>query len=88
MERSSDVNRKAVGINQYNDWPQYIGGSSAATASAAAIAAIVWSVKPTLSKYQVLWILRYTAQFPFLPSSDHGYGKLNALSAVQLAQQY
>ena len=88
MERSWDVNRKAVGINQYNDWPQYIGGSSAATASAAAIAAIVWSVKPTLSKFQVLWILRYTAQFPILPDSEHGYGKLNALSAVQLAQQY
>ena len=88
MERSWDTNRKAVGINQYNDWPQYIGGSSAATASAAAIAAIVWSVKPTLSKFQILWILRYTAQFPILPSSDHGYGKLNALSAVQLAQQY
>ena len=88
MERSWDVNRKAVGINQYNDWPQYIGGSSAATASAAAIAAIVWSTKPTLSKFQVLWILRYTAQFPILPDSEHGYGKLNALSAVQLAQQY
>jgi serine protease len=88
MERSWDVNRKAVGINQYNDWPQYIGGSSAATASAAAIAAIVWSVKPTLSKFQVLWILRYTAQFPILPDSEHGYGKLNALSAVQLAQQF
>ncbi len=88
MERSWDVNRKAVGINQYNDWPQYIGGSSAATASAAAIAAIVWSVKPTLSKYQVLWILRYTAQFPIIPDQEHGYGRLNALSAVQLAQQY
>jgi hypothetical protein len=88
MERSWDVNRKAVGINQYNDWPQYIGGSSAATASAAAIAAIVWSTKPTLSKFQVLWILRYTAQYPTIPDSWHGYGKLNALSAVQLAQQY
>jgi len=88
MERSWDINRKAVGINQYNDWPQYIGGSSAATASAAAIAAIVWSAKPTLSKYQVLWILRYTAQYPLIPDSEHGYGKLNALSAVQLAQQY
>jgi serine protease len=88
MERSWDVNRKAVGINQYNDWPQYIGGSSAATASAAAIAAIVWSTKPTLSKFQVLWILRYTAQYPTIPDSQHGYGKLNALSAVQLAQQY
>jgi len=88
MERSWDFNRKAVGVNQYNDWPQYIGGSSAATASAAAIAAIVWSTKPTLSKYQVLWILRYTAQYPIFPDSEHGYGKLNALSAVQLAQQY
>lgn len=88
MERSWDVNRKAVGINQYNDWPQYIGGSSAATASAAAIAAIVWSVKPTLSKFQILWILRYTAQFSIIPDSEHGYGRMNALSAVQLAQQY
>jgi subtilisin family serine protease len=88
MERSWAVNRKAVGINQYNDWPQYIGGSSAATASAAAIAAIVWSVKPTLTKSQVLWILRNTAQFPIFPDSEHGYGKLNALSAVQLAQQF
>ncbi len=88
MERSWDVNRKAVGINQNNEWPQYIGGSSAATASAAAIAAIVWSVKPTLSRFQLLWILRYTAQYPVLPDSHHGYGKMNALSAVQLAQQY
>lgn len=88
MERSWDANRKAVGINQYNDWPQYIGGSSAATASAAAIAAIVWSVKPTLSKFQILWILRYTAQFSIIQDIDHGYGRMNALSAVQLAQQY
>jgi hypothetical protein len=88
MERSWNANRKAVGVNQYNDWPQYIGGSSAATASAAAIAAIVWSVKPTLSKFQILTILRYTAQFSIIPDSEHGYGRLNALSAVQLAQQY
>jgi hypothetical protein len=45
MERSWDANRKAVGVNQYNDWPQYIGGSSAATASAAAIAAIARTAK-------------------------------------------
>jgi serine protease len=88
MERSWDANRKAVGINQYNDWLQYIGGSSAATASAAAIAAIVWSVKPTLSKFQILWILRYTSQFSIIQDVDHGYGRMNALGAVQLAQQY
>lgn len=88
MERSWDTNRKAVGINQYNDWPQYIGGSSAATASAAAIAAVVWSVKPTLTKFQILWILRYTSQFSIIQDWNHGYGRMNALSAVQLAQQY
>ena len=85
MERSWDVNRKAVGINQYNDWPQYIGGSSAATASAAAIAAIVWSVKPTLSKFQVLWILRYTAQFPIIQDTDHERAKCSSIGPTILS---
>jgi hypothetical protein len=41
-----------------------------------------------LAKFQRHWILQHTAQFSILPDSEHGYGRLNALSAVQLAQQY
>jgi hypothetical protein len=53
----------------------------------AGIAALVWSVKPTLTRQQVYDILRNTSQFVNITSS-HGYGNPNASAAVALAQTY
>jgi len=87
MQRSSNTNRTSLSLTLSTSNPAYIGGSSAATATMAGIAALVWSVKPTLTRQQVYDILKNTAQFVNI-TSTHGYGNPNASAAVALAQTY
>ena len=87
MQRSGNTNRTSLSLTLNNTSPSYIGGSSAATATMAGIAALVWSVKATLTRQQVFDILRNTAQF-VNSTSSHGYGNPNASAAVALAQTY
>ncbi|MFZ9942737.1 MAG: S8 family serine peptidase, partial [Bacteroidia bacterium] len=63
----------------------YIGGSSCATATAAGIAALVWSAKPRMSRAQVLNCLTSTSQNYPNRNSSKGYGNLNAHAAVNFA---
>jgi hypothetical protein len=86
MERTTNSNRNSVSLSPSGTLPSYIGGSSAATATAAGIAALVWSSKPGLTKAQVLTSLKSTAQFASSPSSSKGFGNLNAAAAVTMAQ--
>jgi len=88
MERDANENRNSLSLPVSGTTPSYIGGSSAATATAAGIAALVWSVKPTLTRDNVYTILRNTSQFYPSVTSNHGYGNLNASAAVVLAQTY
>ena len=85
MERSSDSNRNSLSLSPSGVTPSYIGGSSSATATAAGIAALVWSAKPTATRAQVLSCLTSTAQFAGAPSSSKGYGNINAQAAVNCA---
>ena len=85
MERSSDSNRNSLSLSPSGATPSYIGGSSSATATAAGIAALVWSAKPTATRAQVLNCLTSTAQFAGAPSSSKGYGNINAQAAVNCA---
>jgi serine protease len=86
MERNSNENRNGISLPQSGTALTYIGGSSCATATAAGIAALVWSVKPSLTKQQVVDCLTTTSQlFPSF-SSWKGYGNLNAQAAVAAAQ--
>lgn len=87
MERNASSNRNSLSLPLTGTLPTYIGGSSAATSTAAGIAALVWSAKPALTRAQVLDCLRLTAQYA-APTSNHGYGNLNASAAVALALTY
>ncbi len=88
MERNANANRNSLSLPLTGSTPNYIGGSSCATATAAGIAALVWSVKPTLTREQVYTCMKNTAQFYPTLNSTKGYGNLNASAAVALAQTY
>ncbi|MBK6541515.1 MAG: S8 family serine peptidase [Flavobacteriales bacterium] len=85
MERSSNSSRNSLSLSPSGNSPSYIGGSSAATATAAGIAALVWSAKPSATRAQVLTCLTSTAQFANAPSGSKGYGNINAAAAVNCA---
>ena len=85
MERSSNSSRKSISLGVSGNSPIYMGGSSAATATSAGIAALVWSANPSLSRDQVRNILRQTAQYYPNKNGNRGYGLMNATAAVQQA---
>lgn len=85
MERNTSSSRNSLSLPASGTAPSYIGGSSAATSTAAGISALVWSVKPTATRDQVLQCLKSTAQFANAPSSSKGYGNINANAAVNCA---
>lgn len=82
MERSGS-NNHALTLAMSGSQPSTVGGSSVATATAAGIAALVWSKNPGWSRDQVLNKMRQTADLYPNKSSEFGYGNLNALAAVQ-----
>jgi serine protease len=85
MERTINNDRNTISLAPTGTTATYVGGSSSATATAAGIAALVWSVRPSMSRDQVYSCLKNTAQyFPNL-SNVHGYGKINANAAVHYA---
>ncbi|HRH37223.1 MAG TPA: S8 family serine peptidase [Flavobacteriales bacterium] len=85
MERNTNSNRNSLSLAPSGNTPTYIGGSSCATSTAAGIAALVWSVKPTATRAQILQCLTSTAQFATAPSSSKGYANINAAAAVNCA---
>ncbi|MCB0820363.1 MAG: S8 family serine peptidase [Bacteroidetes bacterium] len=88
MERNSDSDRNTISLGMSGTSPTYVGGSSCATATTAGIAALVWSVNPSMSKISVLTAMVVTSQnYPSMNSS-RGYGNLDAQAAVNLAATY
>lgn len=85
MERSASSSRTSLTIPVSGTGPTYIGGSSAATATAAGIASLVWSARPNMTRAQLQSCLTNTAQFYPTRSSSKGYGNLNAAAAVAYA---
>ena len=85
MERNASSSRNSLSLASSGNMPAYIGGSSAATATAAGIAALVWGVRPGATREQVLQCIKSTAQFANAPSSSKGYGNINAQAAVNCA---
>ena len=85
MERSGNSSRNSLSLPVSGVAPTYIGGSSTATCTAAGIAALVWSAKPTATRDQVLTCMKSTAQFYPTPSGSKGYGNINASAAVNCA---
>ncbi len=82
MERAS-TNKHVPTLGYYNGTEDYVGGSSVATASAAGIAALVWSKNPSWSRTSVLNKLKTSADLYPNKSGSYGYGNLDALKAVQ-----
>ncbi len=85
MERNASTSRNSLSLPYSGVSPTYIGGSSAATSTAAGIAAVVWSAKPNMTRAQVISCLTNTAQFYPTRNSTKGYGNLNANAAVNYA---
>ncbi|MEY4594033.1 MAG: hypothetical protein RIQ47_443 [Bacteroidota bacterium] len=88
MERDANSSRNSLSLKPSLSTPSYIGGSSVATATAAGIAALVYSAKPTLTRAQVVDILQRTSQFYPTRTSTKGFGNMNASAAVNLALTY
>lgn len=83
MQRRDNTSRLAVGITKTGNDSGYIGGSSAATATTAGIAALVWSDYPSWSKSQVWNRLKASADYYPGRNGNFGWGKLDANQAVQ-----
>jgi serine protease len=84
MERNANSDRTSLAYHASGNLPSYVGGSSCATAMGAGVAAMVWSVNPAFTRAQVYNYLKNTAQYS-TPTNGKGYGRLNALSAVDAA---
>ncbi len=83
MQRRSDNDRTAVSLTVSGNDSGYVGGSSAATATMAGIAALVWSDHTSWSRSQVLNELKVSADTYPSRSSNFGWGKVDANTAVQ-----
>lgn len=74
--------RHQLTLAMSGDAPATVGGSSVSTATAAGIAALVWSRFPTLTRDQVLnKLVQTSANYP-TRSSSLGWGNLNADAAT------
>jgi len=81
MEKSTDF-RKPLTLAMRGDIPSTIGGSSVATATAAGIAALVYSKFPTFTRDQILnKLLQTSANYP-TRNASLGWGNLNADAAT------
>ncbi len=82
MQRRSNTDRTSLTLSRYNDSPGYVGGSSAATATTAGIAALVWATNPGQSRSQVLNRMKQAASIYPGRSGNFGWGIIDAAQAV------
>lgn len=82
MQRRTDNNRTALTLALSGNTPAYVGGSSAATATTAGIAAQIWATNPAMTRDQVYAKLRNTASLYPNRHPNLGWGVLNAGAAV------
>ncbi|SFD45648.1 Serine protease, subtilisin family [Chitinophaga sp. CF118] len=81
MEKTS-TGRNPLSTAMSGDVPSTVGGSSVATASCAAIAALVWSKYPAYPKDSIVARLTRSASNAYNRSSKFGWGVINAEAAV------
>lgn len=82
MQRSSSNSRTSLTLARSGNTPASVGGSSAATATTAGIAALVWATNPSQSRSQVLSRMKNAASVYPSRSSQYGWGIINAAQAV------
>ena len=82
MEDRNNSDRRPLTLSDSGNDPNYTGGSSVATATAAGIAALVWSNDLAQSREDVLEALKNASNFYPARNGDFGWGKINAQAAV------
>ncbi len=80
QRRNSDMT--SLTLAMYSNTPTTIGGSSAATATTAGIAALIWGTNTSQTRVQVLDRMRRAASLYPSKSGDFGYGFIDASKAV------
>ncbi|MFZ3575598.1 S8 family peptidase [Tenacibaculum finnmarkense] len=83
MQRKTGAGNFIAVLSYFDQQANYIGGSSAATATTAGIAALVWAKNPSWNRNQVLQKMKESASFYPNKNSAFGYGNIDALKAVQ-----
>ena len=83
MQRRGEADRTSLSLALGGDDPVYVGGSSAATATTAGIAALVWSRHPGLDRAGV--VDRLARASVYYPDRDprFGWGGIDAYEAVR-----
>ncbi len=74
---------KPLTLANSGNYPKRSGGSSAATATVAGIAALVWATNPSMSTDQVLERLKKASQFRTQRDENFGWGRIDANAAVR-----
>jgi Subtilase family len=82
MERTQNA-RTPLSVAMYGDDPSEVGGSSVATASTAAIAALVWSKNPSWNSTQVFNKMKISSNYYPTRNPSFGWGRVNAQLATQ-----
>lgn len=78
-----DNGRTPLSLAMDGDDPSTVGGSSVATASTAAIAALVWSKYPSWTRTQVFTRLKTSGNYYPNKHGSFGWGRVNAQAATQ-----
>lgn len=86
MQRASSSSRNALTLPMSGNSLTSVGGSSAATATMAGIAALIWSTNPSMSRNTVLQKMKSASAFYPGRNSNFGWGSVNVYQAVQSAQ--
>ena len=82
MQRSGNNDRTALTLATSSNQPTYVGGSSAATASVAGIAALVFAEHPGATRQQVYDVMKENAGFYPNKHGSFGWGIVDAAAAV------
>ena len=82
MQRRENTDRTSLTLAMSGNTPAYVGGSSAATATTAGIAALVWATNPGQSRATVLHRMKQAASIYPGRSSNFGWGIVDANYAV------
>ena len=82
MQRRNDSSRNSLTLAMSGNVPSYVGGSSAATATTAGIAALVWATQPSAGRGTILNRLKNAASIYPARDSAFGWGMIDAAAAV------
>ncbi|MCP9236300.1 S8 family serine peptidase [Lewinella sp. JB7] len=83
MQRRYDTDRTSLTLSRSGAQPGYVGGSSAATATTAGIAALVWATDPGQNREQVLQRMKEAASIYPRRDGNFGWGMVDAAAATR-----